>query len=102
MLKWPLASPLPLTVVNWPAFSTSASMFDKAIRDGKFSAASRPVWVRQWDADPEATRDTLATLKRNVVPVEDIGSGGGSLDDEAFEEEFKGLYPPGTFDRKGR
>lgn len=72
-------------------------VIDKAIRDGKFTAASRNVWVRQWDIDPDAARDTLATLKKNVVPVSDLGVGGGNLDDEAYEAEFAGLYPPGTY-----
>lgn len=72
---------------------------DKAIRDGKFSSASRTQWVRLWDGDPEGTRDTLATLKKNVVPVDDIGVAGGSVDDDAYEAEFASLYPPGTFQK---
>lgn len=76
-------------------------VIDKAVRDGKFSAARKTHWARLWDADPEGTREVIAGLTRNVVPVDDIGAGGGNLDDEAYEQEFAALYPPGTFG-KGR
>lgn len=71
-----------------------------AVREGKFSAARSDHWRRLWDADPEGTREVLATLRRNTVPVEDMGRPGGSLDDE-YDDEFASLYPPGEF-TKGR
>jgi hypothetical protein len=72
-------------------------VIDGAIRAGKFSAARKGHWARLWDADPEGTREVLAGLQKNTVPVDDIGSGGGNLDDDQFDREFAGLYPPGTF-----
>jgi hypothetical protein len=74
-------------------------VINNAIRAGKFSASRRPHWQRLWDADPDGTREVLASLQKNAVPVEDIGGGGGSLDDEAFDAEYAALYPPGTFKR---
>lgn len=72
-----------------------------AIRDGKFSAARRVHWARLWDADPDGTREVLAGLHKNVVPVDDIGGVGGTLDDDdQFDKEFAGLWAPGTFPSK--
>lgn len=71
-------------------------VIDKAIRDGKFSAARRTHWAKMWDADPESTREVMAGLTRNSVPVNDIGSPNGALDED-LDREFAGLYPPGTF-----
>lgn len=70
----------------------------KAVREGKFSASRVPLWQRQWDAAPEATREVIASLQKNVVPVEDVGTRGtgDGFDDEAFEAEFAAMYPPGT------
>ncbi len=66
-----------------------------AVRDGKFSASRKPHYVRAWDADPEGARELIASLQKNVVPVADIGSPGGT-DDELLEDEYKSLFPPGA------
>lgn len=74
-------------------------VIDQAIRDGKFSASRKTHWQRVWDADPEGTREVLAGLTKNVVPVDDLGYGGGSVDDEEFDKEYARLWAPGTFKR---
>ncbi|MEU9888004.1 head maturation protease, ClpP-related [Sphaerisporangium sp. NPDC051011] len=48
-----------------------------AIRAGKFPPARRDHWAALWDADPEGTRQTLASLAEGLVPLEDIGEPGG-------------------------
>jgi len=64
----------------------------QAVRDGKFPPARKDHWVRLWDADPEGTREAIAGLARNVVPVTEIGVMDG--DDEAIDQEFAHLFPP--------
>jgi hypothetical protein len=64
----------------------------EAVKDGKFAPARKDHWVRLWDADPEGTRQVIAGLTKNVIPVEAIGFAGG--DDEDFDQEFASLFPP--------
>lgn len=64
-----------------------------AIADGKFAAARREHWARLWDADPQGTREVIASLQKNVVPLRDIGSPGGEMDDE-LDAEFAGMFRP--------
>ena len=66
-----------------------------AIKDGKFSPARRSHWVRLWDADPEGTREVLAGLQKNVIPVSDLGTAAGGEDD-LLEEEYRAIFPPGA------
>lgn len=63
-----------------------------AVRAGKFPPARKEHWVRLWDADPEGTREVLAGLKPNVVPVE--AQGTGVEDDESFDAEYRHLFAP--------
>ena len=66
-----------------------------AVRDGKLSHARAGQWAAAWDTNPDGTREILASLPKNVIPVLDIGQpGGGMDDDEDLEREFPGLYPP--------
>jgi hypothetical protein len=62
-----------------------------AISVGKFSVARRDHWARLWDADPEGTRQVLAGLQKNVVPLADIGVPGGTDPDDA-DEEYTALF----------
>jgi hypothetical protein len=64
-----------------------------AIRQGKFSVAQRDRWVRAWDAAPDQTREVLASLQPNVVPVGDVGTPGNP-DDESMSDEYSALFPP--------
>lgn len=63
-----------------------------AVRAGKFPPARKEHWVRLWDADPEGTREVLAGLKPNVVPVE--AQGVTLEDDESFDAEYRHLFAP--------
>lgn len=67
---------------------------DQAIAAGKFSVARRSVYERLWDADPKGTADLLATMAKGAVPLADIGSSGGSIDDLEADAEFDNLFPP--------
>lgn len=65
-----------------------------AVSEGKFPPARKEHWVRLWDADPEGTREVLAGLAKNVVPVDALGvadDGESSIDDE-----YASLFPPQT------
>jgi hypothetical protein len=66
------------------------SVISAAVRDGKFSRARIDHWVRLWDADPDGTRQVLAGLQRNVVPVSNIGIPGGDPDD--VDDEYRALF----------
>jgi hypothetical protein len=66
-----------------------------AIRDGKFSPAQRTRWEKLWDRDSDGTRAVIASLAKNVVPVDDIGSAGGEAGD-LLDEEYRSLFPPGS------
>ena len=70
------------------------TVIQAAVRDGKLSPARRKHWERLWDADPDGTREVLAGLAKNVVPVDDIGVAGGSMSDELLDEEYRSLFPP--------
>lgn len=63
-----------------------------AVKDGKFPPVRKGHWERLWDADPEGTREVIATLAKNVVPVDALGHA--DLDDEDLDTEFAGLFPP--------
>lgn len=62
-----------------------------AVQAGKFPPARKEHWVRLWDADPEGTREVLAGLTPNVVPVDALGYAGDEAD---FDAEFAHLFPP--------
>jgi hypothetical protein len=63
-----------------------------AMQDGKFSPARREHWAKMWDADPESTRAVIASLKKNQVPLEDLGVPGS--EDDILEDEYRSLFPP--------
>jgi hypothetical protein len=65
----------------------------EAIADGKFPPARREHWTRLWDADPEGTRQVIASLAKNVMPVSP-GGYPGSDDDLDVDAEFAHLFPP--------
>lgn len=61
-----------------------------AVRDGKFPPARREHWASLWNANPESTREVLASLQKNVVPVGDVGSPGAG--DGDVDEEYRSLF----------
>lgn len=68
-------------------------VIEAAIKDGKFAPNRRELWTRQWDADPESTREVLASLPIGSVPVSDYGMPGGA-DTGYIDSEFSSLFPP--------
>jgi hypothetical protein len=58
---------------------------DAAVNDGKISPARKDHWVKAWEADPDGTKDTLASLEAGlVVPVAAAGVLGDG-DEQADE-----------------
>lgn len=68
-----------------------------AVSQGKFPPARKEHWARLWDADPEGTRQVIASLARDVVPMQALGYDG---DRDAVDAEFDHLFPP-TYSTKG-
>jgi hypothetical protein len=64
----------------------------QAIQAGKFAPARVEHWIRLWDADPEGTRQVIAGLTPNVVPVSSMGELGTGED--SIDEEYAHLFPP--------
>jgi hypothetical protein len=69
---------------------------DDAVKAGKFAPARRDHWARLYDADPEGTKTTLASLEAGLVPLADKGAPGGEETKDAFDAEFDRLFPPHT------
>lgn len=63
-----------------------------AIKAGKFPPARRDHWARLWDADPDGTQQTLASLAEGTVPLADIGEPGGAEDGNGEDAEFDRLF----------
>lgn len=64
----------------------------EAVRAGKFSRVRVEHWARLWDADPEGTREVLASLQKNVVPVTDIGAAGNGSGLDDVDEEYANVF----------
>lgn len=64
----------------------------QAVQAGKFAPARVEHWKRLWDADPEGTREVVAGLTPNVVPIAAMGELG--LGEDSIDEEFNHLFPP--------
>lgn len=69
------------------------SVIAQAVSEGKFPHARAEHWVRLWDADPEGTRVVIDGLSRGVVPVNELGHGGGD-DGSSVDDEFAHIFPP--------
>jgi hypothetical protein len=69
---------------------------DDAVKAGKFAPARRDHWARLYDADPEGTKTTLASLEAGLVPLADKGAPGGEETKDAFDAEFDAMFPPHT------
>lgn len=68
------------------------TVIDAAVRAGKFSKVRKEHWTRLWNADPEGTREVLASLQKNVVPLSDIGAAGSDNGLGDFEEEYAAVF----------
>lgn len=69
---------------------------DDAVKAGKFAPARRDHWARLYDADPDGTRQTLASLEAGLVPLADKGTPGGEEPADAVFADFDRLFPPHT------
>ncbi len=65
-----------------------------AVQAGKFTPSRVKHWQRLWDADPDGTREVIASLTKGVVPLNDIGDPGAELTDTEMDEDYKRLFPP--------
>lgn len=65
---------------------------DDAIKAGKFPPARREAWAKLWDADPEGTRQTLASLAEGTVPLVDNGEPGGEPDRSSENAAFDRIF----------
>lgn len=67
-----------------------------AIKEGKFPPARRPHYERAWEADPKGTRDLIASLAANLVPVMASGYSGDveGMEDDELDREIARLSAP--------
>lgn len=65
---------------------------EDAIRAGKTAPARREHWQTAWAADPDGTRDVLASLAPGLVPLEDIGEPGSDQPAAASDAAFDRLF----------
>lgn len=63
-----------------------------AVRDGKFAPARKDHWKGLWDKAPDQTREVIAGLQKNVIPVDSVGYADDT--DAGIDDEFASLFPP--------
>lgn len=64
-----------------------------AVTEGRIPPARTDHWQKLWDADPEGTKTTLASLAAGTVPLADIGTAGAETDEADREAaEFDRLF----------
>jgi hypothetical protein len=66
-------------------------LLSAAVDDGRIPPANRAHWAALWDKDPKGTTQVIASLKRNLIPVNAMGYVG---DDEDGPDPYAGLFPP--------
>lgn len=66
------------------------SVLDGALRAGKIPKARREHYGKLYDLDPEGTKQALAAMPSGLIPVEELGDGGGDGGGELAEGE---AYP---------
>lgn len=67
----------------------------QAVKDGRFTVAQKAHFAKLWDADPEGTRNLIASLQKNVaLAVAELGHAGEEGEVDAEFAEFDDLYPP--------
>jgi hypothetical protein len=62
-----------------------------AARAGKLPAANIEGWQRAWEKDPDGTKDLLAALPANAVPVNDMGQPGTGYGDD-LNSDYERLF----------
>jgi hypothetical protein len=71
---------------KWAA-PTGSDLVAAAIREGRIPAASRTSWLTLLQTDPNAEQ-TLRSLRRNTIPVAEIGHAGDP-ELRLYEELFR-------------
>lgn len=71
------------------------SVLKAALGDGKITPASKGAWETKLKAAPKATEAELAALPKDLVPVKEIGHGGGSATDPVAvsEADMAAMFP---------
>lgn len=69
-------------------------VLDKAVEDGRIPPANKGYWANLYDRDPKGTGDVIASLKKNLVPVQAYGYAGDGDEDDLGE--FAHLFPKGA------
>ncbi len=68
------------------------AVLDAAIKAGKFPPARREHYEKLWAADPDGTKDMVANLASNVIPV--MSSGYPGVGDESEQDlVYAAMYP---------
>lgn len=78
------------------------AVLSAALKKGKITPASKGAWETKLKAAPEATEAELAALPEGMVPVEEIGHGGGgdSATGTVLAEGDMDILFPGHGNRK--
>jgi hypothetical protein len=71
----------------------------EAVKDGKFAPARTEHWRGLWDKAPDQTREVIAGLQKNVIPVDSLGFADDT--DASIDDEFGHLFGP-VSNKKGR
>lgn len=66
---------------------------DAAVKAGKFPPARKQHYERAWDADPDGTRELIASLAPGLVPVTAMGYSTDAAEDALWDTEFARLFP---------
>jgi hypothetical protein len=66
---------------------------DKAVADGKFPPSRRQNYEKAWDADPDGTRELIASLAVGLVPVTAMGYSTDAAEDTLWDSEYARLFP---------
>lgn len=66
------------------------AIVDEAIQEGRIAASARDKWLGHLERDEDGTRDLLASLAKNTIPVAEIGHS-----DEATDEDiaYDSIFP---------
>lgn len=68
-------------------------VIEKACKDGKIALSRVAHWQTAWDKDSEGTRDALASLAPNMIPVEMSGyAGRGDFALSEADAAYVGLF----------
>lgn len=70
------------------------TLLNDAVADGRIHPGSKQSWANMYDADARTTTEAIAALRRNYVPVAELGYDNG-LDDNGLGE-YADIFPKGA------